>query len=80
LSTPPYGREIGKWIKKGWEQWKQGKTIVFLIPSRTDTAYWHDYIMQADEIRFLRGRLHFDGVKNSAPFPSCVVVFKGDAA
>ena len=43
--NPPYGREIPKWIKKGFEEWKTGKTVVFLIPSRTDTSYWHDYIM-----------------------------------
>jgi len=46
-----------------------------LIPSRTDTKYWHDYIMKADEIRFIKGRLKFGNAKNSAPFPSCVVVF-----
>ena len=77
--NPPYGQEIKKWIKKGYEQWRLGKTVVFLIPSRTDTAYWHDYIMQADQIRFIRGRLKFEGAKYSAPFPSCVVVFRGAA-
>lgn len=74
--NPPYGREIGKWIKKGHSEWMKGKTVVFLIPSRTDTSYWHDYILQADEIRFIRDRLAFDGV-GRAPFPSCIVVFKG---
>jgi hypothetical protein len=74
--NPPYGRELPKWVRKGYEQWKLGKTVVFLIPSRTDTAYWHDYIMQADEIRFIRGRLRFEGAKHSAPFPSVVVVFR----
>lgn len=75
--NPPYGRELKKWIRKGFEEWKKGKLVVFLIPSRTDTSFWHDYIMQADEIRFIRGRLKFDDCKNSAPFPSCVVVFRG---
>ena len=75
--NPPYGREIGKWIKKGYSQWQQGKTVVFLVPCRTDTAYWHDYIMKATEIRFIRGRLRFEGATNSAPFPRCVVVFRG---
>lgn len=74
--NPPYGREIPKWVKKGFEEWKKGKTVVFLIPSRTDTSYWHDYIMKADEIRFIRGRLKFDDQKNPAPFPSVIVVFK----
>jgi hypothetical protein len=73
--NPPYGREIGKWLKKAYEQTKKGKMTVCLVPSRTDTKWWHDYVMQATEIRFLRGRLKFSGSKNSAPFPSAVVVF-----
>lgn len=74
--NPPYGKEITKWIQKGYEENLKGKTIVFLLPSRTDTAWWHDYIMKADEIRFIRGRLKFDDQKNSAPFPSVIAVFK----
>jgi len=73
--NPPYSA-IKDWVRKGWEQWKLGKTVVFLIPSRTDTAWWHDYCMEATEIRFIRGRLKFGDAKNAAPFPSCVVVFK----
>jgi phage N-6-adenine-methyltransferase len=73
--NPPYGREIGKWIRKGYEEAQKGKRVVFLIPSRTDTAWWHDYVMKAKEIRFIRGRIKFNGAKTSAPFPSCVVVF-----
>lgn len=77
--NPPYGREIGKWIKKGTEEYKKGKLVVFLIPSRTDTKWWHDYIMKyATEIRFIKGRLKFKGATNSAPFPSCIVVMKGE--
>jgi len=77
--NPPYGREIGKWCKKAFEEWNGGKkTVVMLIPSRTDTQWWHDYIMKATEIRFIKGRLKFKGAKNSAPFPSCIVIFKGD--
>ena len=75
--NPPYGRQITTWIKKGFEESQTGKLVVFLIPSRTDTKWWHDYIMKADEIRFIKGRLKFDGAKNCAPFPSCVVVFRG---
>jgi len=76
--NPPYGREIGKWIKKGYEEWIQkGKTVVFLIPSRTCSAYWHDYVMKATEIRFIRGRLKFEGAKYNAPFPSVIIVFRG---
>ena len=74
--NPPYGRELPKWIKKGYEEVQKGKIVVFLIPSRTDTRWWHDYLMKADEIRFIKGRLKFKGAINSAPFPSAVVVFK----
>jgi DNA N-6-adenine-methyltransferase Dam len=74
--NPPYGKEIMKWIQKGYEQNLNGKTVVFLVPSRTDTRWWHDYIMKSNEIRFIRGRLKFDDQKNSAPFPSAIVVFK----
>ena len=74
--NPPYGREIKKWIKKGYEEWLKGKIVVFLIPSRTDTKWWHEYIMKANEIRFIKGRLKFNNMKNYAPFPSCIVIFK----
>jgi site-specific DNA-methyltransferase (adenine-specific) len=75
--NPPYGRQITDWIVKGCAQYLQGKTVVFLIPSRTDTRWWHQYIMvHATEIRFIKGRLKFDGSKNSAPFPSAIVVMK----
>jgi site-specific DNA-methyltransferase (adenine-specific) len=78
--NPPYGRDIGKWVKKAYEESLRGATVVCLIPARTDTAYWHDYAMQADEVRFIRGRLHFGGeherTAHNAPFPSAVVVFR----
>lgn len=73
--NPPYS-QIKAWCKKSYEEWLKGKTVVMLIPSRTDTSYWHDYIMKASEIRFIRGRLKFGGAKNSAPFPSAIVVFR----
>jgi phage N-6-adenine-methyltransferase len=75
--NPPYGREIGKWMKKAYEESQKGATVVCLVPSRTDTAWWHDYAMKADEIRYIRGRLKFVGAKNSAPFPSAIVIFRG---
>src|SRR5258708_29969567 len=77
--NPPYGLEIPKWIAKGFSEWQKGKTVVFLIPSRTDTSWWHDYCMKATEIRFIRGRLKFDEHKNSAPFPSAIIIFRGTA-
>lgn len=72
--NPPYS-DIKNWCKKAYEEWQKGKTVVMLIPSRTDTKYWHDYVMKATEIRFIKGRLKFGNAKNSAPFPSCIVIF-----
>ena len=74
--NPPYGKEIGKWIQKGYSEWLKGKTVVFLIPSRTDTQWWHNYIMKASEIRFVKGRLRFQGAKHNAPFPSAIAIFQ----
>lgn len=77
--NPPYGRAIKDWvIKCSEESGHPGTTIVLLIPARTDTAYFHDYIYQKPnvEIRFLRGRLKFGSGKNCAPFPSMVVIFR----
>ena len=73
--NPPYN-EVTLWVKKAFEEWKKGKVCVMLIPSRTDTRWWHEYVMKATEIRFVKGRLRFDEHKNSAPFPSAIVVFK----
>lgn len=75
--NPPYGRHIGEWVKKCAEESRKPDTLcVMLIPARTDTAYFHDYIYnKAREIRFIRGRLHFNESKAGAPFPSMVVVF-----
>lgn len=76
--NPPYGREIKKWIKKAYEESLNGATVVCLIPARTDTTYWHDFIFdKADDIRFLKGRLKFGNSKNSAPFPSAIVLYRG---
>ena len=73
--NPPYGRQISKWVKKASEA--VGGVVVMLIPARTDTAYWHDYVFpNASDIRFIRGRLHFSDSKNAAPFPSAIVVFE----
>lgn len=73
--NPPYS-EIAKWVAKGYGEYEKGKTVVFLIPSRTDTRWWHQYCMKAKEIRFVRGRLKFGDSKNSAPFPSAIIIFE----
>jgi len=72
--NPPYGREIGHWMRKAFESARHGATVVCLIPARTDTAWWHRYAMKGD-IRFMRGRVRFQGAENGAPFPSAVVIF-----
>lgn len=77
--NPPYGRNIKDWVKKCSEEGeKPGTTVVLLIPARTDTSYFHNYIYQMPytEIRFIKGRLKFSGCKNAAPFPSMVVIFR----
>ena len=75
--NPPYGREIGKWMKKAYESSvNSGATVVCLVPARTDTKWWHNYAMKANEVRFIRGRLRFGNATASAPFPSAVVVFR----
>jgi phage N-6-adenine-methyltransferase len=83
--NPPYGRETKKWIEKAWrESTLHNVTVVCLLPARTDTTWWHDYIYNSVgyygsrsgvNIRFLRGRLKFGGCSNPAPFPSCIVIF-----
>lgn len=85
--NPPYGREIGKWVKKCYEESLNGNLCVMCIPSRTDTKWFHDYIYNKAEIRFLKGRLKFvnrllpsynrDGKFNvsPAPFPNMIVIF-----
>ena len=73
--NPPYGRQIGEWVRRAFLASVSGNTVVMLLPARTDTRWFHEYIYGKAEIRFIRGRLKFGGSKNSAPFPSMVVVF-----
>ena len=74
--NPPYGRGIGKWTAYDSEMCRGGAEVVLLIPARTDTHWWHDDIIK-HEVRFIKGRLKFGGNKNSAPFPSALVVMRG---
>lgn len=76
--NPPYGREIGLWIRKAYEESVKGATVVCLIPSRTDTRYWHDYCMKASEICLIKGRVKFGDGKSPAPFPSAIIVFSAE--
>lgn len=76
--NPPYGKDIKKWCEKCLEEsTNNGTTVVMLIHARTDTRWFHDYIYNKAEIRFVKGRLKFGGSANSAPFPSMVVIFRG---
>jgi phage N-6-adenine-methyltransferase len=72
--NPPYGRTIGRWVRKAYEESLRGAAVMCLLPSRTDTKWFHDYCMKG-EVTFLRGRLKFGDAKNSAPFPSIFVYF-----
>lgn len=76
--NPPYGKVITKWVQKCYEENQKGTTVVMLIPARTDTKYFHNYIYGKHEIRFIKGRLHFNESKKPAPFPSMVVVMRGE--
>jgi len=80
--NPPYGRTLGKWVEKAYrEGQKEDTTVVLLIPARTDTTYFHEYILGKAEIRFLRGRLKFTDengtAKDAAPFPSLIAIYRG---
>jgi phage N-6-adenine-methyltransferase len=72
--NPPYGRQIGKWVEKAA---KSKATVVMLVPARTDTAWFHDWVLPLADVRFVRGRLRFSGNRHNAPFPCMVVVFRG---
>ncbi|CDQ22605.1 DNA N-6-adenine-methyltransferase [Halobacillus karajensis] len=75
--NPPYGRGIKHWVKKAYqESTKPNTTVVLLIPSRTDTRYFHDYVYHKSEIRFLKGRLKFGDGSGNAPFPSMVAIYR----
>lgn len=76
--NPPYGTLVSAWVAKAAQSANEGRTVVMLLPARTDTRWFHDYIYGHAEIRFIRGRLKFGGSKNAAPFPSMIVIFKGN--
>lgn len=73
--NPPYGREIGAWVTKAHNESERGALVVGLLPARTDTVWFHEHVYHAAEIRFLRGRIKFEGATSSAPFPSIIAVW-----
>jgi site-specific DNA-methyltransferase (adenine-specific) len=75
--NPPYGRQIGEWVRRAFFASVSGaEVVVMLLPARTDTRWFHEYIYGKAEIRFIKGRLKFGGATNAAPFPSMVVIFR----
>jgi site-specific DNA-methyltransferase (adenine-specific) len=84
--NPPYGREIVQWIQKAWDEKANGVTTVCLVPARTDTQWWsifwdHENHVPRDwedEVRFVKGRIRFEGAPASAPFPSAIIVMRGE--
>lgn len=74
--NPPYGKDIGLWIEKSYRESLCGATVVMLLPVRSDTKYFHDWILGKAEIRFIRGRLRFEGAPSSAPFPSMLAIYR----
>jgi site-specific DNA-methyltransferase (adenine-specific) len=74
--NPPYGRTIKDWMRKARYEADNGAKVVSLVPARTDTSWWHMYCIDAYEVTFIRGRLKFGNQKNSAPFPSAIVVMQ----
>lgn len=78
--NPPYGRTIGRWVRKAYESAREGATVVCLLPARTCTAWWHDYVLPYAQVRFIRGRVRFGDAEHGAPFPSVVVIFRPASA
>lgn len=76
--NPPYD-DVMSWMAKAWMEAGNGCTVVSLLPARTDTAWFHIYAAKG-EIRFIRGRLRFEGQKSSSPFPSILVIFRPRSA
>jgi phage N-6-adenine-methyltransferase len=76
--NPPYGRQIGDWVRKAWESARTtAELVVCLVPVRTDTRWWQEYVIGTGaEVTYLPGRIRFNGAPAGAPFPSAVVVFR----
>jgi phage N-6-adenine-methyltransferase len=79
--NPPYGREIGQWVRKAYIESTKGAFVVALLPARTDTAWWHNWVIGPNpqhpyaQVEYLRGRIKFVGAKSTAPFPNAIAVY-----
>jgi len=83
--NPPYGRTIGKWMQKAYEESRKGCLVVCLVPARVDTRWWHEWVLHKTRVTFFKGRLRFIRHCNgsaarggSAPFPSALVIYEPD--
>lgn len=76
--NPPYGKGILRWVQKAYDEAQNGVTTVMLLPARTDTAWFHDYVLRSAELVFLLGRVKFKGGSDYAPFPSIICIFRGE--
>lgn len=77
--NPPFGKGLREWCRKAWEASRSGALVVMLVPSATDMDWWHDYILEADEVRFIRGRASFgseDLTRSNYVFPICIAIFR----
>jgi site-specific DNA-methyltransferase (adenine-specific) len=74
--NPPYGKTIGQWCKKCYEHSLHGDVAVMLIHARTDTQWFHEWVYGKAELRFVKGRIRFNGSKWNAPFPSMVAIYR----
>ena len=74
--NPPYGRKVGEWARKAYEESQRGATVVMLVFVRTDTRWFHDYVYGKAELRFIKGRLRFGGLRSNAPFPSMLCIYR----
>lgn len=77
--NPPFGRGLREWTRKAWEASRSGALVAMLVPSATDMDWWHDYILEADEIRFIRGRMSFgseDLTRSNYVFPVSLAIFR----
>ena len=73
--NPPFGREMKNWVKKAYLEWKNGCTVVALLPARTNTAWWHDWVMKGEQ-RFIRGEVKFVGYDRGLWMPMAIVIWK----
>jgi site-specific DNA-methyltransferase (adenine-specific) len=74
--NPPYGRDIIRWVRKAYEESQKGALVVGLLPASTDTMWWHEWVQDKAELRFVRGRIKFGGMAFTAPHPHAIAVWR----